>query len=76
MRLFVAACDEFAADPAGYRWPRGLRVKPIVGTSDILEMTWSFAGPDGRATFHFESVNEEMYCVWRRVGRHAIFVDP
>lgn len=34
-------------------WPASLRVKPVQGLAGVYEMTWSFAGPDGRATFDF-----------------------
>ncbi len=39
-------------------------------------MTWSFAGPDGRATFEWVTVHGEPAVRWRRVGGHAIFGNP
>ncbi|MGI8426675.1 MAG: hypothetical protein ACR2M4_08805 [Actinomycetota bacterium] len=72
---FAPACDRFQQDPA-QAWPGSLRVKSITGTNGILEMTWSFAGPDGRATFQFVTVEGEPRVRWRRVGSHKIFGDP
>jgi hypothetical protein len=48
----------------------------MVGTKAILEMTWSFAGPDGRATFQFINVQGEVRILWRRIGGHEIFRNP
>lgn len=40
-------------------------------------MTWSFASPDGRATFHLEADGEaQPLPVWRRIGNHSIYQDP
>lgn len=36
-------------------------------------MTWSFASPDGRATFELVTVDGERRCRWRRVGDHDVF---
>jgi hypothetical protein len=72
---FSPACDRYAADPAT-KWPTRLRVKPVAGAPGVLEMTWSFAGPDGRATFELVTVKGELQIRWRRVGRHAIFRRP
>jgi hypothetical protein len=46
------------------------------GTSGIWEMTWSFASPDGRATFEFVRRDGELICRWRRVGDHSVFKHP
>ncbi len=46
------------------------------GNPGIYEMTWSFAGPDGRATFDYRSVNGETMLQWRRIGTHRIFDEP
>jgi hypothetical protein len=76
---FAAACDEYAENiTAGkpYVWPRSLRVKGVVGATGILEMTWSFANPDGRATFEFITKSDGIYCRWRRVGDHGVFKEP
>ncbi|HEX5466306.1 MAG TPA: hypothetical protein VFW92_06490 [Candidatus Limnocylindrales bacterium] len=72
---FVAACDHFATDPST-AWPASLRVKSIQGAPGILEMTWSFAGPDGRATFEWVRLGGDLAVRWRRMGGHEIFGDP
>jgi hypothetical protein len=72
---FIPACDAFAADPAAV-WPRALRVKSVQGAPGILEMTWSFASPDGRATFELVTVSGELRCRWRRAGDHDVFNAP
>ena len=72
---FVPACDAYAEDPAT-PWPRSLRVKSMQGARGILEMTWSFASPDGRATFELVTVAGELRCRWRRVGDHDVFKSP
>ena len=72
---FIPACDAYAADPAT-PWPRALRVKSVQGAPGVLEMTWSFASPDGRATFELLTVNGELRCRWRRVGDHDVFKAP
>ncbi|KDE96839.1 hypothetical protein Y900_029835 [Mycolicibacterium aromaticivorans JS19b1 = JCM 16368] len=72
---FIAACDAYAADPAT-PWPRALRVKSVQSAPGVLEMTWSFSSPDGRATFEFVTVDGELRCRWRRVGDHDVFKSP
>ncbi|MHB8509294.1 MAG: hypothetical protein ACYDGR_11695 [Candidatus Dormibacteria bacterium] len=72
---FSPACDRRAADPSA-PWPARLRVKLVKGTKGVLEMTWSFAGPDGRATFELITVDGELRIRWRRVGCHNIFKRP
>ena len=72
---FSPACDRHAADPTA-AWPARLRVKPLKGAPGVLEMTWSFSGPDGRATFQLVTVRGELRIRWRRVGGHAIFKRP
>ncbi|MCP1428679.1 hypothetical protein J3D45_001177 [Microbacterium foliorum] len=42
----------------------------------ILEMTWSFSSPDGRATFEIVTVDDEPRIRWRRVGDHDVFRNP
>lgn len=74
-RRFVPACDRCATQ-AGVAWPASLRVKPVVGGLEILEMTWSFSVPDGRATFELVTIEGELRCRWRRVGDHNVFTDP
>ncbi|MFF2052951.1 hypothetical protein ACFVU2_15230 [Leifsonia sp. NPDC058194] len=72
---FAPACDAFAANPAG-GWPAALRVKSMRGAPGIYEMTWSFASPDGRATFELVTVDGELHCRWRRVGDHSVYRKP
>ena len=57
-------------------WPAHLRIKRVQGHPGIWELTWSFAGPDGRATFEFVTVDGDTGIRWRRVGSHAIFREP
>ncbi len=75
LQIFIRVCKEYEADPAGYVWPAALRYERLT-SSKALAITWSFTGPDGRATFHFETVDDEMYVVWRRVGRHSVYKNP
>lgn len=72
---FIPACDALARN-ASAAWPKALRVKAIRGAPGVLEMTWSFASPDGRATFELVTVEGELRCRWRRVGDHSVFRDP
>ena len=72
---FAPAAERLAADP-GARWPASLRVKPMKGAPGIWEMTWSFSGPDGRATFEWVRIAGEPAIRWRRVGDHGIFTRP
>jgi hypothetical protein len=72
---FAPACDAFAKDPSR-PWPASLRVKSVRGTPGVLEMTWSFASPDGRATFELVTVEGELRCRWRRVGDHDVYKNP
>lgn len=72
---FAPACDAQAQDPS-VPWPASLRVKSVRSAPGILEMTWSFAGPDGRATFELITAEGELRCRWRRVGGHEVFTEP
>jgi len=72
---FIPACAALTAEPAS-TWPRSLRVKNVRGAPGVLEMTWSFASPDSRATFELISVDGDLRCRWRRVGDHSVFKDP
>lgn len=72
---FAPAAERNAAQ-SGSAWPKGLRVKRVQGARGVWEMTWSFAGPDGRATFEWIKIDDEPAIRWRRVGRHAIFTEP
>jgi hypothetical protein len=79
---FNDACDRFAAD--GTPFPAALRVKSVEGADGVFEMTWSFSGPDGRATWQWGTVQVEgpdgdttgRAVVWRRIGNHRIFSCP
>ena len=75
LREFVAACDRYADDRA-VAWPASLRVKKVESAPGIWEMTWSFAGPDGRATFEWVEVDGALAVRWRRIGDHRIFRKP
>jgi len=58
-------------------WPGSLRIKRVEGWRGVWEMTWSFAGPAGRATFeYFDAGDGEVGIRWRRIGGHEIFRDP
>jgi hypothetical protein len=72
---FIPACAAIMNDPAAV-WPKSLRVKSVHGAPGVLEMTWSFASPDGRATFELVTVGDDLRCRWRRVGDHDLFKDP
>ena len=75
LREFVPACERFARDPTT-TWPRSLRVKRVQGAPGIWEMTWSLAGPDGRATFEWITIDGELAIRWRRIGGHEVFDRP
>jgi hypothetical protein len=57
-------------------WPAGLRINQLRDHAGIYELTWSFAGPDGRATFEYVTIAGEVAIRWRRIGGHEIFSDP
>ncbi|MBI4320959.1 MAG: hypothetical protein HY675_20905 [Chloroflexi bacterium] len=57
-------------------WPAALRIKPVEGALGIWELTWSFAGPDGRATFEIIDLEGEPGIRWRRIGGHEVFRGP
>lgn len=72
---FAPACNAHAVDPAS-PWPASLRVKSVRNAPGILERTWSFASPDGRATFELVTNSGELHCRWRRVEDHDVFRQP
>lgn len=76
LRVMIDSCKEYEKSPQRYVWPASLRFERLTGTRNVCAITWSFSGPDGRATFHFDTVDGEIYLVWRRVGRHAIYKNP
>jgi len=80
-REFNQACDQFlvANDPS--TWPAKLRVKSVANAPGVFEMTWSFNGPDGRATWEWRTVidhkgEQHPAVLWRRLGDHKIFRSP
>lgn len=73
---FSAACDGYAADPGSFAWPGRLRVRRMISAPRVWEMTWSFAGPDGRATFEFVEQGGATCVRWRRIGTHRVYDDP
>lgn len=72
---FNAACDRYAREPSA-RWPTALRVKDVEGAPGIFEVTFSFSGPDIRATFEWTEVRGELAVRWRRIGGHDVFQRP
>lgn len=72
---FHPACERRRLDPAA-PWPKKLRIRNVEGAPGIWEMTWSFSGPDGRATFEWVEIDGEPGIRWRRIGGHSIFGDP
>ena len=80
-RLFLEAVREMnqAAGPHPRRiphFPAHMRVEQLEGYPGIYEMTWSFSGPDGRATFELFSESGEVGIRWRRIGDHRVFNNP
>ncbi|MFI5255449.1 MAG: hypothetical protein ACHQ15_08340 [Candidatus Limnocylindrales bacterium] len=74
-KQFHPACERRRANPAA-PWPKALRVRDVQGAPGIWEITWSFAGPDGRATFEWIEIDGEPAIRWRRIGGHAILGAP
>lgn len=78
-RAFNEACDD-GAGRAGRSWPGALRVKAVVGAPGVWEMTWSFSGPDGRATWEWVTIEVDDVAYpavrWRRIGGHEVFRNP
>lgn len=72
----AAAQAKSGGGGAGYKWPAALRVHPMKSAPGVWEMTWSFASPDGRATFEFVSDANGLVLRWRRIGDHAIYRSP
>ena len=80
-RAFNAACDLFIETHNPSSWPANLRAKGVVNAPGVFEMTWSFSGPDGRATWQWTTINTteggSLPAVrWRRLGGHRIFREP
>jgi hypothetical protein len=72
---FNSACEQYAQDPTT-RWPAALRIKDVEGAPGVMEVTFSFSGPDLRATFEWTHIDGELAVRWRRIGRHAVFGKP
>ena len=72
---FIPATERMANESTA-QWPKRLRVKSVVGAPRVWEMTWSFSGPDGRATWEWVEIDGERGIRWRRVGNHSVFRDP
>jgi hypothetical protein len=73
--IFLPAIEAgaFSGTPA---WPKRLRIHRVTNT-EIYSLTWHFAAPDGRATFHLDKIDEgQPLLVWRRIGDHAIYKNP
>ncbi|MGA8014566.1 MAG: hypothetical protein WCB85_01450 [Candidatus Dormiibacterota bacterium] len=80
-RAFNAACDRFVETRDASAWPAELRVRAVVNAPGVFEMTWSFTGPDGRATWEWTAVTDPNgrrwpAVRWRRLGGHRIFREP
>lgn len=76
---FAQACDAWVTakdEHVAFVWPKSLRVEQMRGTSGIMEMTWSFASPDGRATFQLVPGVDGWMCRWRRIGDHSVYDNP
>jgi hypothetical protein len=76
-QTFSRACDTWLTSRGSARWPASLRVKPLRAAPGVWEMTWSFSGPDGRATWEWLILpSGEPIVRWRRIGDHTIFRTP
>jgi hypothetical protein len=77
---FNRACDRFVESEGASRWPAPLLAKKVQGAAGLWEMTWSFAGPDGRATWEWATVasddRKHRAVLWHREGGQAIFKSP
>ncbi len=73
---FNAACEAYVVDPGEFTWPTRLRVRRMTSVRGVWELTWSFASPDGRATFEFVTLAGEVRVRWRRIGDHRVFAAP
>lgn len=75
IKRFHVAAERMVAD-AVPAWPGALRIKAVASAPGVWEMTWSFSGPDGRATFEWVELDGARAIRWRRIGRHDIFRSP
>jgi hypothetical protein len=71
--LPAVAAGSFSGAPP---WPTRLRIHRLANT-EIYSLTWNFASPVGRATFHLDKTEDgDPVLVWRRVGDHSIYDRP
>lgn len=81
VRDFNVAADRFLETGSPTSWPSALRVKPLSSAPGVFEMTWSFTGPEGRATWEWTTLYDEDGAThpairWRRIGGHRVFDSP
>jgi hypothetical protein len=80
LALFNECADRYQATGDPRAWAGRLRVKAVANATGVFEMTWSFRGPDGRATWEWSTTIGEdgsfPVVRWRRVGGHEIFAQP
>jgi len=78
VRTINAAYEQHAASGSTDhpKWPARLCIKGVQAAPGVWEVTWSFSGPDGRATFEYVDVDGELAIRWRRIGGHEIFKSP
>lgn len=77
LALFIEGADRFLETGDLKSWPGSLRVRSVRAAPGIFEMTWSFSGPDGRATWEWtQTPDGEAAIKWRRIGGHEIFSRP
>lgn len=46
------------------------------GYPGVLEVTWSFSGPDLRGTFQWTEIDGEPGIAWLTIGDHSVFENP
>jgi hypothetical protein len=76
LKVFIETCKVLEYDPVAHSWPGSLRFEKLKGAQGVCAITWSFSGPDGRATFHFETEHHETVVIGRRVCLHTIYKNP
>ena len=73
--VFLPALERKRLNP-GVPWPASLRIRGVARAPGIWELTWSFSGPDGRATFEWILLDGQPAIRWRRIGSHDVFAEP
>ncbi|HVA27195.1 MAG TPA: hypothetical protein VNF68_03395, partial [Candidatus Baltobacteraceae bacterium] len=77
VRKINAAYDQYVAFGSPDRLkPKNLRIRDVEDATGVWEVTWSFSGPDGRATFEVFEAEDKQGIRWRRIGGHEIFSKP